>query len=319
MLFPRRPKSAESEAARRERRNRDRRLFLLALFVTAALLALLMWLLLPAGDADSRRITLERQMRALYAAWGVPLPGTPNLADLDGRLAAKGMSLGAPIFMRIFKREFELEVWKRKGERFEHFATYPICRWSGRLGPKLATGDHQAPEGFYVVDKSALNPNSRWHRSFNLGFPNAFDRAHGRTGSFLMVHGGCSSVGCYAMTDTVIDEIWHIVTRAFDGGQKRFQVQVFPFRMTNDNLARYAGAPQATFWQNLKEGHDMFERDRIPPVVGVCGKTYGFQSGLQVPDLSGQLLATCPRDGSRTRDRQSASSQFSNKSMTETP
>ena len=112
-----------------------------------------------------------------------PLPGTPDLANLPGRLSAQGLALGAPVFIRIFKREFELELWMRRDGRFQRFAVYPICRWSGRLGPKLEEGDGQAPEGFYTVDAKALNPASRWHRSFNLGFPNAFDRAHARTGS----------------------------------------------------------------------------------------------------------------------------------------
>ena len=88
-----------------------------------------------------------------------------------------------------------------EGRPLRRFATYPICLWSGRLGPKLREGDRQAPEGFYTVSAEQLNPNSRWHRSFSLGFPNAFDQAHGRTGSFIMVHGGCPSIGCYAMTD----------------------------------------------------------------------------------------------------------------------
>ena len=142
--------------------------------------------------------------------------------------------------MRVFKREFELELWMKRDDTFHRFAVYPICRWSGRLGPKLAEGDAQAPEGFYTVDAKALNPASRWHRSFNLGFPNAYDRSHQRTGSFLMVHGGCSSIGCYAMTDAVVDEIWRLVTAALGKGQPRFQVQVFPFRMTAENMAQRA-------------------------------------------------------------------------------
>lgn len=282
--------------ARQQRRlrraRRRRRLLGVALLLTAGLAALA-WLLPPA-EGDPRLIAFERKHRFWRAAFGLTLPGTPDLANLDGRLAEKGMALGTPIFMRIFKREFELEIWMLKDGRYELFSTYPICRWSGDLGPKLATGDKQAPEGFYSVSKGALNPNSRWHRSFNLGFPNAFDRAHGRTGSFLMVHGGCSSVGCYAMTDKVIDEIWRIVTRALDGGQKRFQVQVFPFRMTQANLAGYRNTPWAGYWQNLKTGYDLFEAERVPPVVGVCGKSYAFTSGLKARDVTGPVTAQCP-------------------------
>ena len=248
---------------------------------------------MPAPIRDSYLISAQRHYRVWLASTGQPLPGTPDLTRLDQRLAEKGMALGTPILMRVFKREFELELFMLKDSRFELFATYPICKWSGRLGPKLKTGDHQAPEGFYSVDKAALNPNSRWHRSFNLGFPNAYDRAHGRTGSFLMVHGGCGSVGCYAMTDPVISEIWTIVTRALDGGQKRFQVQVFPFRMTEQNIAPYAGEPWDRFWSDLRTGYDHFEKDRLPPSVSVCDKRYAFTSGETTRDVTGPVTATC--------------------------
>ncbi len=171
------------------------------------------------------------------------------------------------MFVRIFKREFELELWMMRDGRFHRFATYPICKWSGQLGPKLATGDHQAPEGFYTVDETQLNPNSRWHRSFNLGFPNAFDKAHGRTGSFLMVHGGCGSVGCYAMTNGVIDEVWKLVTAALRGGQKRFQVQVLPFRLTDEALSSHGGYPEG---QVLAE-----PQARLRPVRGRARSAQG--------------------------------------------
>ncbi len=292
------------ERRKRRRRRRHRNLLILAGVLTAGLAAFA-WLL-PPLSGDPRLIDLERKYRYWRTAFGFPLAGTPDPDTLDARLAAKGVSLGTPIFMRIFKREFELEIWKLKNGRYELFETYPICRWSGKLGPKLATGDHQAPEGFYSVTKSALNPNSRWHRSFNLGFPNAFDRAHGRTGSFLMVHGGCGSVGCYAMTNRVIDEIWRIVTRAFDGGQPRFQVQVFPFRMTQANLAAARGSPWAAYWDNLKVGHDLFEAERLPPVVGVCGKTYAFNSGRAAADTTGPVSGACRPDAVRKGEESSA-------------
>ena len=150
--------------------------------------------------------------------------------------------------------------------------------WSGGLGPKERQGDRQAPEGFYTVDASQLNPNSKYHRSFNLGFPNAFDRAHGRTGALLMVHGDCRSIGCYAMTDPVIDEIWALTTAALQAGQKRFQVQVFPFRMTDANMTWHARAPEAPFWRQLKEGYDQFEQAHVPPIVSVCQGRYAFRA-----------------------------------------
>ena len=174
---------------------------------------------------------------------GVALPGTPDLDGLKARLAAFGANAGAPVFIRIFKREFELEVWLRNGDRFQLFATYPVCRWSGELGPKLVEGDGQSPEGFYTVDRGAMNPASRWYRSFNLGFPNVLDRAHGRTGSLLMVHGGCSSVGCFAITDPGVGEIWRLMQAAHRAGQRLVHVHVFPFRMSEEALAQRGVEP----------------------------------------------------------------------------
>ncbi len=198
---------------------RIRNLLLLGLAATGLAAVLASNWQLIVGTIEERAIAAERAKRRAMWALGQPLPGTPELARLNERLAASGFTLKQPILMRIFKREFELEVWKLKDQRFQLFATYPICRWSGRLGPKLETGDRQAPEGFYWVAANQLNPNSRWRRSFNLGFPNAYDRALGRSGSFLMVHGGCGSVGCYAMTDAVVDEIWRLVTSALAAGR----------------------------------------------------------------------------------------------------
>jgi murein L,D-transpeptidase YafK len=245
-------------------------------------------------DWDSLEIEAERMRRLAQASVGSPLAGTPNLQDLAGRLSAQGLALGAPVFIRIFKREFELELWLKRGDRFQRFATYPVCRWSGSLGPKLLEGDSQAPEGFYTVDAKALNPNSRFHRSFNLGFPNVFDRAHNRTGSFVMVHGGCASIGCFAMTDPVVDEIWRLVTAALKGGQKRFHVHAFPFRMTEENLARRERAQWLSFWHDLKHGYDAFETTQLPPRIAVCGGAYTFAPALPSSDGSHEIVDTCP-------------------------
>ncbi len=249
---------------------------------------------------ESELIYAEKAKRWGLASTGQTLPGTPDLKNLPARLAARKMTLGAPVLLRIFKREFELEVWLKRGDRFERFATYPVCMWSGALGPKLRQGDRQAPEGFYTVDKTALNPASHYHRSFNLGYPNAYDRAHGRTGSLLMVHGDCRSIGCYAMTDPVIDEIWTLVTAALNSGQKRFQVQVFPFRMTQANMARHAHAPEAAFWRQLKGGHDAFEAGHVPPEVSVCRGDYVFSAPSGDKDGSAPIAAACPATGARS-------------------
>jgi murein L,D-transpeptidase YafK len=190
-------------------------------------------------------------------------------------LGHKGMTPNSPIFIRIFKEESELEVWKQRADgRFYHFRTYPVCHWSGDLGPKFRTGDKQAPEGFYSVAKSQMNPNSSFHLSFNLGYPNAFDKAHGRTGDFLMVHGKCKSAGCYAMTDALMEEIYALAREAFDGGQERFYVHAFPFRMTEASLDRQKKNPHYRFWRMLKPAYDHFELTRIPPTVAVCQRRY---------------------------------------------
>ena len=194
----------------------------------------------------------------------------------DARLAKKGFILGAPTFIRIFKQENELEVWQMREDAFALVETYPICTWSGDLGPKLAEGDGQSPEGFYAVGPKQLNPNSAYYRAFNLGFPNAYDRTYGRSGSFLMVHGDCLSIGCYAMTDRGMDDIYRIVEAALTAGQSEIPVHAFPFRMTAGKLAEMAGHRWASYWAGLKEGYDLFERTRIPPEVSVCGGRYAF-------------------------------------------
>jgi murein L,D-transpeptidase YafK len=213
-------------------------------------------------------------------------------------LEKKGMDEKSPILVRIFKQESELEVWKKVKQtgKFALFNTYDICKWSGDVGPKFREGDRQAPEGFYTIAPAQMNPNSSYHLAFNLGYPNNYDRAHGRTGSHLMVHGACSSRGCYSMDDEQIQEIYTLARLAFQGGQRSFQVQAFPFRMTPANLAENRKSPHYEFWRMLKEGHDHFEVTGLPPKVDVCSKRYVFnavpQDGVkfsptsECPDMS---------------------------------
>ena len=199
----------------------------------------------------------------------------PVPSKLVRAMKKREMSVGAPVFIRIFKEEGELELWKKTSSgRFDKLKTYEICKWSGELGPKLKEGDKQAPEGFYFVGKGNLNPRSSYHLSFNLGFPNRFDRSHGRTGTHLMVHGACSSAGCYAMEDDQISEIYAVARDALRGGQDRFQVQAFPFRMTPENMARHRESEHFAFWENLRVGYDHFELTRTPPKVDVCERSY---------------------------------------------
>jgi len=201
--------------------------------------------------------------------------------------------MGDQVFVRIFKQEGQLELWLRKSNsRFALYKTYPICKWSGKLGPKLKEADYQSPEGFYSVSAKQLHPHSNYHRAFNVGYPNAFDRQNGRTGGLVMVHGACKSVGCFAMTDRGIEEIYAFVEAAMRAGQREVQLHIFPFRMTEQAIARETGKSWlafvgaggnhqhwADFWRNLKEGYDIFEQTGEPPVAFACGDHYAFGAG----------------------------------------
>ena len=193
---------------------------------------------------------------------------------LASALAEQGLTLGAPVFLRIFKEEAELELYVQSGDIYRLFRTYPICNFSGDLGPKLKEGDRQSPEGFYTVTLAALNPASRYHLSFDLGFPNAYDRANGRTGSFLMVHGDCVSIGCYAMTDAAIEEIYLIVEAALTAGQPAVPVHTFPFRMHPDRLARSSDSPWFAFWSSLAPAYAAFETTGRPPPISIADTRY---------------------------------------------
>ena len=218
-----------------------------------------------ADRVERQRAFVEREL---------PLPGTPDLSRLEARLEQKGLRIGAHLFIRIFKAESELEVWLRQGDRFVLLDTYPICHWSGTVGPKLSEGDRQNPEGFYTVGARQLHRSGRWPRSLNLGYPNRYDRALLRTGSYILVHGGCSSTGCFAMTDAVIEEIYKLARAALRAGQTHIHVHAFPFRMTEANLAAHAESPWAEFWQDLKQGYDAFAATSLPPRIAVCDRHY---------------------------------------------
>lgn len=199
----------------------------------------------------------------------------PIARNMKERIEARGFRWGAPLYVRIFKQENVLETWlEREDGTYALYQKYPICVYSGELGPKLRRGDKQAPEGFYKVGLRALNPNSQYHLSFNLGYPNAYDRAHGYTGDYLMVHGDCVSVGCYAMGDRQIEEIYTLVGIALQYGQHEVPVHIFPFEMTHMNLMRHGSNQWLAFWQMIKPGYDYFESYRRPPVMDVVGKRY---------------------------------------------
>lgn len=199
--------------------------------------------------------------------------------EMKTALAEEGLALGSPIFIRAFKEERELELFVENKEtgKFELFRTYPIVAASGSLGPKLAEGDGQVPEGFYFVPPSAMNPHSRYHLAFNIGFPNEFDKAHGRTGSSIMIHGSSVSIGCLAMTDAKIEEIYTVCQAAHESGQPYFRVHIFPFRMTGERMEKASANSNLPFWQNLKTGYDLFEKNKVPPNVTVKDKQYAFE------------------------------------------
>ena len=206
------------------------------------------------------------------------------------RMESLNMEREAPILVRIYKEDSTLEVWKEdRSGKFALLNSYPICKFSGGLGPKIVEGDHQAPEGFYDITRGQMNPNSSEFLAFNTGYPNAYDRSLGRTGSFVMVHGGCASVGCYAMTDNEMEEIYGLADEAFKGGQDKIQLQAFPFRMTAENLARHAGDSNIPFWEMLKTGSDAFLASERPPMVAVCDQRYVFN-----PILAGNLDPSGP-------------------------
>ncbi len=222
----------------------------------------------------------------------------PVSPKLVADMAAKDMDLNSPMLVRLFKTEAELEVWKQtRSGQFALLKTYPICRWSGDLGPKVREGDRQAPEGFYSITPGQMNPQSAYYLSFNTGYPNAFDKALGRSGSQLMVHGDCSSRGCYAMTDEQIAEIYSLGRESFFGGQRAFQFQAYPFKMTPANMAKHRNNPNMPFWKMIKEGYDHFEVTRQEPKVEFCENKYVFDPA-QPPNSSKPLVfnasAKCP-------------------------
>ncbi|MEO0445122.1 MAG: murein L,D-transpeptidase family protein [Verrucomicrobiota bacterium] len=244
------------------------------LSLSSSLLCLLMSA--SAGDiypGGSSPVSSRASDRASQAAQRV----TPIL---NRELASIGCQVGAPLFIRVFKETSELEVWLQPdaSSSFVHFRTYRIAAHSGKLGPKTKQGDFQAPEGFYFVTQRGLNPHSSYHLSFNLGYPNAYDRAHGRTGDFLMVHGKNVSIGCYAMTDDSIEQIYTLASAALRQGQNYFRVHCFPFRFGKERMTAAETSPWFAFWKNLEEGYDAFEQTRVPPNIIVRNKRYVIDS-----------------------------------------
>jgi murein L,D-transpeptidase YafK len=243
-------------------------------------------------------------MLTLVATWSAPsasgaelLPSTPKAESLMAQaksklkreLQEKGFAIGQPIFVRIFKIPGMLELWINKGRGFERFKSYGVCSYSGFPGPKISEGDWQAPEGFYSVSAEQMNPKSSYHLAFDIGYPNEFDQAKNRTGGLIMVHGKCKSVGCFAMTDDRIEEIYLLAHEALKQGQERFAVHIFPFPLTPKNLKKFAVSPWITFWQSLEPGFTAFEQSKQVPEVAVHNGEYVVTS--RVPRLAMKLPA----------------------------
>lgn len=239
----------------------------------------------------------------------------PVPAATIAQMSKIGSDQHAATLIRTFKKEAEFEVWKQKPDgTYAYLKTFPMCRWSGQLGPKVREGDRQVPEGFYGVTPAQMNPNSSYYLSFNVGYPNALDRSLGHTGGAIMVHGICSSAGCYSMTDAQIAEIYAIARESFAGGQRSIQMQSYPFRMTAENLAKHRLDPNMAFWRNLKEGSDHFEITKTEPAVGVCGRHYVFdakstdgspiEAGSQCPALKVDDQLASAVSEKQTKDNQ---------------
>lgn len=182
--------------------------------------------------------------------------------------------MGKQVYIRIFKSTNSLELYLLDHGKYKLANIYNICTFSGGLGPKKFAGDSKSPEGFYSFNKNSFNPNSEYDKSMNLGFPNQYDREHGYTGSLLMVHGGCKSIGCYAMTDKYIQEIYAFAQAAIKNGQSDIQVDIFPFKMTDSNMNKYKNNENYQFWLNIKKGYDIFEKTGRPPNISVRNKEY---------------------------------------------
>jgi murein L,D-transpeptidase YafK len=248
------------------------------------------------GVATSAVLACALALAGCYGDEGYQLPAKAMKElspEMLAQLQNKNMPKESPILVRVFKEESELEVWKQDTTGlYQLLKVYPICRWSGELGPKKVEGDRQAPEGFYAITPGLMNPNSNYYLAINMGFPNAYDKANGYSGGFLMIHGDCSSRGCYAMTDEQIGEIYSLARESFLGGQKQFQIQAYPFRMTPANLARHRTNPNMPFWKMLKEGSDHFEVTHMEPKVDVCDRHYVFDA--QAPANSTKPIAFSP-------------------------
>ena len=193
--------------------------------------------------------------------------------SLTRDLAAQGLRWGAPVFLRAFKSEQQLEVWIQDSLQFRLFRTYSICRVPGLLGPKRKEGDLQVPEGLYWIE--VFNPKSSYHLSMGINYPNASDRILSdpkKPGGEIYIHGNCVSVGCLPITDEKIRELYLLASDARDAGQQQIPVHIFPCRMTPENRKNLLALNRPEllpFWDNLGEAFWFFEEKRMMPIYEV--------------------------------------------------
>ncbi len=179
------------------------------------------------------------------------------------------------LLLRAFKQEYELEVWAadQTSGPLTHVTTYKICALSGVPGPKKAEGDFQVPEGFYTLN--LFNRASSYHLSMRISYPNSRDRKLRYTGSAIMIHGDCVSIGCLAMSDERIEELWVMATGLKNG---KVHVHLFPGHGLDGFIAKAKTPELASFWRNLKRGHDLFEADHtLPRIDSQSDGTYVFR------------------------------------------
>lgn len=208
----------------------------------------------------------------------IPIAGTAkpyfNMPKaINGNKIAQNL-IGKEVYIQVFKQEHSLELYVKQDGMFKLANIYNICTFSGGLGPKVRMGDNKSPEGFYSADMSQMQPNSNYYKAINIGFPNAYDRANGYTGKFLMIHGSCVSAGCYAMTNAYIKEIYSFVDAALKNGQSKVNISIYPFRMTDDNMRKYRNNSNYAFWKQLKPGYDYFQATHQSPDVSIEGRQY---------------------------------------------
>jgi hypothetical protein len=217
------------------------------------------------GDSSKARVAAahaakDGEVEKLFSAAGVPFPP-------------------ADLVLVGYKKERDVEVWAsaKAGGELKHVATYKVCYASGGQGPKRREGDYQVPEGFYELDY--YNSHSLFYLSMRVNYPNASDRILGKKGKLggdIMIHGNCVSIGCLAMSDERIQELW-IMTKAMDDRKKRVAVYLFPARELDTLIAGESSVELKEFWTNLKTGLDLFRKAPRRLKVRVDGKgRYGF-------------------------------------------